>query len=101
MNARHRYPPNWKELATACKEQARWCCEECHVLHKSERISKRTGLFYPVYLHAAHIGRYTARPRLKALCPSCHAKMDWQLRQRERIVTLERKKHRVLLGVVS
>jgi hypothetical protein len=91
------YPMNWKQLAAACKSHAGWKCEECQEAHLTSKISKRTGQVYTMYLHAAHTGRYTKCPRLKALCPSCHARMDWQRRQRNARVRLERVKHARLL----
>ncbi len=94
---KRRYPKYWKKVATACKNRAEWKCEECQEAHLTIKISKRTGQVYTMYLHAAHVGRYTARPRLKALCPSCHAKMDWQRRQQGARVRLERVKHVRLL----
>jgi hypothetical protein len=92
-----RYPRNWKQFADACKNHAGWKCVECQEAHLTTKISKRTGQVYTMYLHAAHVGRYTKRPRLKALCPSCHARMDWQRRQRNSRVKLERVKHVRLL----
>jgi|SRR6266478_5420591 len=94
---RKRYPKNWKQLATECKQQAGWICEHCGEAHLTRKISKRTGQEYPLYLHAAHVGRYTANPKLKALCPCCHGKLDWQERKRRVRVNLERLKHRMML----
>src|ERR1700738_2265159 len=93
------YAKNWKQLAAACKTHAGWKCEECQETHLTTKVSKRTGLVYSMRLHAAHIGRYTQHPRLKALCPSCHSKMDWQRRQRNARIKLERLKHRRLLVI--
>ena len=95
---RRRYPKNWKQLAFACKELAGWQCEECHAEHLAERISKRTGLVYRMRLHAAHVGRYTKHPMLKALCPTCHGRLDWQLRKSHAEGTLEKHKHQLLLS---
>ena len=49
-----RYPRNWQKLAYACKERANWQCEGCGVTQRTQRISKRTGAVYSVFLHAAH-----------------------------------------------
>ncbi len=95
---RRRYPKNWRELAFACKSRANWQCEQCGETHLTLKISKRTGQEYLMYLHAAHNGRYTALPKLKALCPSCHARMDHRRRKREAQVRLERLKHRLMLA---
>ena len=96
-STRRRYPKNWKALATVCKERADWKCEECQEEHFTQKVSKRTGLVYLMRLHAAHVGHYTQTPKLKALCPSCHARMDIARRRREACVKLERLKHRRLL----
>src|SRR5438105_9490382 len=99
MYNKRSYPSDWKELAAACKCRARWQCETCHIRQGEERISKRTGLPYRVYLHAAHLDPHDTgnrNPRLKALCPTCHGRYDWQLRLREREIALECLKHRLL-----
>jgi len=93
-----RYPKNWKQLAFACKERAGWQCEECHEEHFTEKVSQRTGLVYRMRLHAAHVGRYSKHPRLKALCPTCHGRLDWQLRKSHAEGTLEKHKHQLLLS---
>ena len=94
---RKRYPKNWKQLATECKHRAGWRCEQCGETHLTLKVSKRTGQVYPMYLHAAHNGPYTAFPKLKALCPSCHARRDHQRRKLEAEARLERLRHRMLL----
>ncbi len=94
---RRRYPQNWKQLAMECKHRAGWICEHCGELHLTLKNSKRTGQVYPMYLHAAHDGRYTAFPKLKALCPSCHARRDHQRRKQEAEARLERLRHQMML----
>jgi hypothetical protein len=93
---RKRYPKDWKQRATSCKQSAGWMCEHCGEIHLASKISRRTGQVYSMHLHAAHVGRYTASPKLKALCPSCHAKLDWQERKRRGRVNIERLKHQML-----
>ncbi len=99
---RESYPSNWKELAFSCKERAQWHCEECRVKQGRMRTSKRTGLPYFVYLHAAHRdhdpGNQT--PVLLCLCPTCHGLYDANHRRRLQRVALERLKHQMLLSVV-
>ena len=90
---RKRYPKNWKHQATVCKEKAQWHSEMCKEAHLKLKVSKRTGLAYWMRLHAAHIGRYTKSPQLKALCPSCHAKLDWQHRKEQARIRFEQMKH--------
>jgi hypothetical protein len=98
---RKRYPKNWKQQATECKQAAQWHCETCNEAHLTLKVSKRTGLVYRMRLHAAHVGRYTESPRLKALCPSCHAKLDWQRRKEYARIRLEQMKHQLLLTIRS
>jgi YgiT-type zinc finger domain-containing protein len=93
-----RYPKDWKQRATACKQHAGWVCEACGEAQFTLKVSKRTGQVYPMYLHAVHIGRYTANPKLQALCPRCHGKRDWHERKRRASVNTERVKHQLLLG---
>lgn len=91
------YPPNWKELARAVKEQAGYRCERCHIRQGATRKSKRTGKRYHVWLHAAHVQLHDTRnpyPPLKCLCPTCHGRYDHRLRMREARITLEQLKHR-------
>ncbi len=97
---KHLYPGNWKEIATACKEAARWRCQRCRIRHGAKRTGKRTGKPYHVWLHAAHMklhDTHNPHPDLKCLCPTCHAKYDFRLRVREARQTLESLKHQVLL----
>jgi hypothetical protein len=98
---RKRYPKNWKQQATACKQHAQWQCETCNEAQFTWKVSKRTGLMYRMRLHAAHIGRYTMSPQLKALCPSCHAKLDWQRRKAQTRLRMEQLKHQMLLTLRS
>jgi len=94
------YPRNWHELAQQCKELAQWRCERCHIKQGSWRKSKRTGLPYRVWLHAAHVrlhDTFNPRPALMCLCPTCHGRYDYRLRMREAYLFLEILKHRYLL----
>jgi hypothetical protein len=102
MYNKQSYPQHWKELAVRCKQRAQWRCEDCHVEQGEERVSKRTGSVYQVFLHAAHVSQHDTlnpQPELKALCPICHGRMDWQLRLREKEIALECMKHRMLVTV--
>ncbi len=97
---KHLYPPNWKQIATACKESAGWRCQTCHIRHGAKRRSKRTGNIYRVWLHAAHVTLHDTcnpHPTLKCLCPRCHGRYDYRQRVREARLSLECLKHHVLL----
>ncbi len=100
---RKRYPKNWEQLARKCKERAGWTCEFCHVKQGRKRKSKRTGQWYHVHLHAAHANHDIGNPTpvLLCLCPTCHARMDWQHRKQEQQINHERLKHRMLLSTRS
>ena len=94
MTNRNPYPANWPELARACKARANWQCEQCGIRQHTIAVSRR-GTPYIVYLGAAHVNHDKGNPdpELKALCISCHAKLDYQRKQRERQVRLEVMKH--------
>jgi predicted HNH restriction endonuclease len=96
---RRRYPSNWDELSRECKEKAGWKCEHCGVDQYTLLTSKR-GIPYVVYLHAAHKHHDTRNPfpELIALCPACHARMDYQHKEREARIALERLRHRLSLA---
>src|SRR5215831_20378541 len=98
MTNRNAYPPNWEALAHACKERAGWVCEQCGAHQYEQRLSRR-GVPYFVYLHAAHVNNdpWNPNPELVCLCISCHARLDYQHKQREAIIRLERMKHLKLL----
>lgn len=96
---RAKYPRNWEKLAALCKERADYQCEHCGIEQGSILISRK-GKPYRVYLHAAHINHDTTnrQPELRALCIRCHARYDYQQREREQRITLERLKHRIQLA---
>jgi hypothetical protein len=99
MKLRWAYPANWEELARQCKERANWRCEDCGVPHGAVAISRRTGVVYVVRLAAAHLDHdpWNPSPRLRALCPSCHARYDQSHRERKRWLALERLRHQWLV----
>ena len=97
---RHLYPPDWKVRARTFKEARKWTCEHCGIGQGETRISRRTGLEYSVYLHAAHKRLHeTLDPQaeLLCLCPSCHGSYDYDLRMRELTLWLEVLKHRACI----
>jgi predicted HNH restriction endonuclease len=93
----HFYPPNWKQLSFTCKEIAGWRCQRCHIRYGATRKSRRTGLPYHVWLHAAHKRLHETlnpSPDLLCLCPTCHGRYDYRLHRREGRTKLEILKHR-------
>jgi len=97
---RELYPDNWDELAWECKERAEWCCEFCGVAHRTDAVSRQTGVVYTLYLAAAHLDHdpWNPTPRLAALCPSCHAQYDYSWEERQRWLELEVYRHGVLVN---
>ena len=73
-------------MREAVKERAGHKCEECGIEEGTVLTSRHTGKKYILYLHAAHLdGDPGAQePRLLALCPSCHMRMDRQEEAQER-----------------
>jgi hypothetical protein len=96
---RKQYPRNWEILSRQCKEQAGNQCAFCHIRQGAQRISRRTGAVYTVFLHAAHknhdVGNVT--PVLLCLCPTCHGRYDFQYRRMTQQIALERMKHQFVL----
>jgi hypothetical protein len=99
---RKKYPKEWEQLARQCKELAGWRCDRCKIKHGAQRISKRTGVVYTVYLHAAHVNHDPANPtpELRCLCPTCHGRYDYRYRMRQKQLALERFKHQRLVIVI-
>jgi len=96
---RRKYPKDWKQLSTACKERAGWCCERCGVAHGTMRTSWWTGREWPVYLQAAHVKHdpHNQSPELVAVCPACHWRYFRRPGQRAVWVMLEKLKHQQLI----
>ncbi len=92
------YPRNWPKLARRCKLLAGWRCEQCGI-RQGDHYTARSGKDITCYLHAAHLDhdKSNPRPRLRALCPTCHGLYDCAWREREARVHLERVRHQTLL----
>jgi hypothetical protein len=99
MKWRWAYPRDWDRLARACKERAGWRCEECGIAHNAGMIDPLTGEVKRAKICAAHLDHdiWNPRPRLRALCRSCHARYDYSQRERARWLALERQRHRWLI----
>jgi hypothetical protein len=74
------YPLGWKQRARECLERAGYRCEQCGIPHGTMRVGKHRHNLYFIYLHAAHINHDIENPQaeLRALCPACHMRHDWQ-----------------------
>jgi hypothetical protein len=91
----HLYPSNWKRLSQQCKARANWQCEHCGA-RQYEIVTSRKGTPYFIYLHAAHrrqLDQHNPSPDLICLCVSCHAKYDYEHKQRLARIRLEQMKH--------
>lgn len=84
---RHRYPPNWPEMALACKVRAVWQCEHCGVEHGALCIGTVHGKEYKTAIAACHPNNDTDNPNavLLALCKACHMKLDGMQHARTRM----------------
>jgi hypothetical protein len=73
-----KYPPNWKEIATAIKDAAGWICQNCG------KQCRRPGEPFDTHkrtLTVAHLNHDTTdnRPEnLAAWCAPCHLRYDAQ-----------------------
>lgn len=100
MYKRKRYPRHWPAMAQACKDLAGWQCQRCQVPQGRRRKSRRSGNWYRVHLHAAHVDHdpENPAPRLACLCERCHGRYDWAWRVYHLAhAEIERQKHRMLL----
>jgi hypothetical protein len=100
---RKTYPKDWKQQSRQCRDDAGRRCLFCHVVERTELLSKRTKKPYPVWLHAAHRDHDYDNPKpvLLCLCPTCHGRYDYHYRLRQHQINLERLKHRKILVSVS
>ena len=92
------YPPNWKELAKACKDAAGWRCEWCRVKHGDVRRNIK-GQLYSVILTVHHPDGNTSDPnaRLIALCPACHLRDDAPMHAKHAQETRNRNQREAML----
>ena len=93
------YPPNWKEIAKACKDAANWQCEWCQVKHGDIRTNIK-GKLYPVILTVHHPDGDTDNPnaQLIALCQACHLRDDAPMHARHARETLKRKSQEAMIA---
>ena len=72
------YPKDWKRRVQARCKLVGDCCERCGVPYGALRISKKTGLWYVVYLQGCHPLELHGDPEadVMALCQSCHNQYD-------------------------
>lgn len=73
---KHRYPANWKEIATAVKDAAGWKCEECGKQCRKPGEPLDTHRRTLTVHHIDHVPENCDPSNLIALCAPCHLKAD-------------------------
>lgn len=73
------YPPNWDDMALACKERAGWKCEHCGIGHMADGTMGSC-----LTVHHPNIDTWNPFARLEALCARCHLKADREIRYLEK-----------------
>lgn len=73
---KHRYPANWKEIATAVKDAAGWKCEECGKQCRKPGEPLDTHRRTLTVHHIDHVPKNCDPSNLIALCAPCHLKAD-------------------------
>lgn len=73
---KHRYPANWKEIATAVKDAAGWKCEECGKQCRKPGEPFDTHRRTLTVHHIDHVPENCDPSNLIALCAPCHLKAD-------------------------
>ena len=87
------YAEEFEQAARAVKEAAGWRCESCGVVDgtlATTRHGRRKGRQHIIYLQAAHLDRNDTanpKPRLAALCPTCHGVFDHGTPQQQALIT--------------
>lgn len=99
------YPANWRELATAVKDEAHWRCQECRrpCRRPGERWEEfrlrlshinleeeKPGRFVLTVAHLDHRPENSDRANLRALCTVCHCRYDLSQMALKRHLKLER-----------
>ena len=84
-----KYPPNWKEIATAIKDAAGWRCEDCGKQCRFPGEPFDTHRRTLTVAHINHVEMDCADENLVALCPKCHFAYD---ETRKRMQRLARKR---------
>lgn len=73
---KHRYPANWKEIATAVKDAAGWKCQHCgkQCYKPNEKCENRRNVL--TVHHKDHVPENCDPSNLIALCAPCHLAAD-------------------------
>ena len=73
-----KYPANWDEMATACKEAAGCKCKGCGIGHIEDGTMGSC-----LTVHHPDRDPWNPNARLVALCARCHLAADRKLRKKE------------------
>lgn len=98
----HLYPSNWRDLALAIKEKAKWTCQGCQRICRKPgetqaefwvRLGKtddKIGRYTLTVAHLNHAPDDCSPDNLKALCSACHCRYDMKQIQRKKYLKRER-----------
>lgn len=71
------YPPNWKtEIRPRILDRAKHCCEDCGVSNYSTKPNGKRVVLTVAHLDHDETNWEVRDDRLKALCQSCHFRLD-------------------------
>lgn len=73
---KHRYPKDWKQIATQVKEKAGWKCEECGKQCRRPGEPFDTHRRTLTVAHLNHTPEDCRRENLRALCAPCNLRYD-------------------------
>lgn len=73
---KHRYPPDWDEIAKTVKDEAGWKCEECGKQCRKPGEPFDTHKRTLTVAHLNHTPEDCRRENLRALCAPCHLEYD-------------------------
>ena len=81
---KERYPDNWKEIATAVKENADWKCQQCGMQCRRPGEPFDTHRRTLTVHHINHMPEDCRPENLIALCATCHLRADAQFHAEHR-----------------
>lgn len=73
---KHRYPANWREIATAVKDAAGWKCQQCGKQCRKPGEPFDTHRRTLTVAHLNHTPEDCRPENLMAMCAPCHLRYD-------------------------
>lgn len=73
---KHRYPDNWREIATAVKDAAGWKCQQCGKQCRKPGEPFDTHRRTLTVAHLNHTPEDCRPENLMAMCAPCHLRYD-------------------------